>query len=139
MIRRVDEQGMVTAFVVSITAALLLFVGLVLDGGYLLAARREAIDEADAAARAAAQSIATPARSGGSLSLDPARAQAAVDRFLAPTGHHGVAVVNGEVVLVTVSFPQRMVILGVGGLAARTVTGKGTAHVVRGIKTAEGP
>ena len=38
-----DEAGMVTALVVSITAALLLFTGLVLDGGYLLAARREAI------------------------------------------------------------------------------------------------
>ena len=72
-----DEAGMVTALVVSITTALLLFTALVLDGGYLLAARREAIDEAEGAARAAAQAIATPARSAGSLTLDPARAQAA--------------------------------------------------------------
>jgi hypothetical protein len=130
---------MVTAFVVSITAALLLFIGLVLDGGYLLAARRQAIDEADGAARAAAQAIATPARSTTPLVLDPARAQAAADSFLARTGHRGVAVVNGDVVVVTVSFSHPMIILGVGGLVARTVTGTGTAHVVHGIKTAEGP
>jgi hypothetical protein len=136
MTGRRDENGMVTALVVSITAALLLFTGLVLDGGYLLAARGQAIDEAEGAARAAAQAIAVPAR-GATLTLDPARAQSAVDSFLAPTRHRGVAVVDGDVVAVTVSFSQRMAILGVGGLAARTVTGRGTAHVVRGIKTAE--
>jgi uncharacterized membrane protein len=129
---------MVTALVVSITAALLLFSGLVLDGGYLLAARRQAIDEADGAARAAAQAIATPARSAGTLPVDPARAQAAVDEFLAPTGHRGVAVVDGDVVVVTISFSHPMVILGIGGLTARTVTGRGTARVERGIETAEG-
>jgi uncharacterized membrane protein len=134
-----DEGGMVTALVVSITLALLLFTGLVLDGGYLLAARREAIDEAEGAARAAAQAIATPARSAGSLTLDPARAQAAADNFLAPTGHRGVAAVNGDVVVVTVSFSHPMLLLGIGGLTARTVTGRGTARVERGIETAEGP
>jgi uncharacterized membrane protein len=138
MTARRDQNGMVTALVVSITAALLLFTGLVLDGGYLLAARRQAIDEAEGAARAAAQAVAVPAR-GRTLTLDPARAQSAVDSFLAPTGHRGVAAVDGDVVTVTVSFSHRMVILGLGGLAARTVTGKGTAHVVRGIKTAEAP
>jgi hypothetical protein len=130
---------MITALVVSITAALLLFTGLVLDGGYLLAARREAIDEADGAARAAAQAVATPARSAGTLALDPARAQAAVDSFLAPTGHRGVSTVDGDVVTVTVSFSHRMVILGIGGLSERTVTGTGSAHVERGIVAAAGP
>ena len=137
--RRWDDDGMVTAFVVSITAALLLFVGLVVDGGYLLAARREAIDEADGAARAAAQAIAIPARGSGTLSIDPARAQAAVDNFLAPTGHRGTVFVKGNRVVVTVSFSHRMVILGAGGLVARTVSGRGTADLVRGIRTGEGP
>ena len=40
--RRRDEQGSVTVFVVSITAALLLIAGLVFDGGRMIAARREA-------------------------------------------------------------------------------------------------
>jgi uncharacterized membrane protein len=130
---------MITALVVTITTALLLFTGLVLDGGYLLASRREAINEADGAARAAAQAIATVARNAATLTLDPARAQAAVDDFLAPTGHRGTAVVDGDVVVVTVSFSQRMLILGLGGLTARSVTGRGTARLERGTGTAAGP
>ena len=45
-----DEAGTVTAFVVIFSFALLLLAGLVIDGGLTLAARIEAIDEAQAAA-----------------------------------------------------------------------------------------
>src|ERR1700737_910151 len=100
---------MVTAFVVLTTVALVMFIGLVLDGGYTLAARREAIDEADGAARAAAQSVAVSSRSGP-IVLDQGRAQAAVDSFLGPTGHTGQASVQGDVVTVTVTFSHRMLI-----------------------------
>ena len=40
------EDGTVTAFVVVFTAALILFAGLVIDGGLTLAARVQAINEA---------------------------------------------------------------------------------------------
>jgi len=130
---------MVTAFVVSFTMTMVLFIGLVLDGGYTLAARREAIDEADGAARAAAQAIAAPTRSSGMAVIDPGPAQAAVDSFLAPTGHVGSASVSGDRVTVTVSFPQRMYILGAGGLLSVKVTGRGTARAARGIDTGGGP
>jgi uncharacterized membrane protein len=133
------ECGMVTAFVVLITLALVLFIGLVLDGGYTLAARREAIDEADGAARAAAQSINQQTRSSGQAGLDPARAQAAVDSFLSPTGHTGLASVSGDAVTVTVSFPQRLYILGAGGLFSVTVSGRGTAQAVSGVTTGRSP
>ena len=46
-----------TAFVVTLAAALILLAGLVLDGGLVLAAKRRAINEAEAAARAGAQQI----------------------------------------------------------------------------------
>ena len=130
---------MVTAFVVSFTLALILFIGLVLDGGYTLAARREAIDEADGAARAAAQAIAAPTRTARAAVIDSRQAQVAVDAFLAPTGHMGTASVSGDWVTVTVSFPQRMYILGAGGLMSVTVTGRGTARAIRGIVTVGGP
>ncbi len=133
------ESGMVTAFVVSFTMALILFIGLVLDGGYTLAARREAIDEAEGAARAAAQAIAPPTRTSVVAVIDPGQAQAAVDAFLAPTGHTGSASVSGDQVTVSVSFPQRMYILGAGGLLSVTVTGRGTARAVRGIDRVGGP
>ena len=51
------EDGTVTAFVVIFTLALILLAGLVVDGGLTLAARVQAIDEAQAAARAGAQAI----------------------------------------------------------------------------------
>jgi hypothetical protein len=132
-----DERGVITAFVVVMTTALILVAGLVLDGGYTLAARRQAIDEADGAARAAAQAVAVSTR-GGVVTLDPGRAQAAVDAFLAPTGHAGQASVRGDAVTVTVSFSRRMLILGIGGLVSVQVTGRGTARAVPGIENAEG-
>ena len=52
-----DEEGMVTAFVVIFTLALLDMAGLVLDGGLSLAAQVHAIDDAQAAARAVARRV----------------------------------------------------------------------------------
>ena len=67
---------MVTAFVVIFTFALLLLAGLVIDGGLTLAARVQAIDEAQAAARAGAQAIDLPLfRSTGQIVLDPVPSQ----------------------------------------------------------------
>ncbi len=134
-----DENGMVTAFVVLITLTLVLFIGLVLDGGYTLAARREAIDEADGASRAAAQAIDPLTRTAPAAVLDAAQAQAAVDTFLRPTGHTGQASMSGDTVTVTVSFPQRLYMLGAGGLFSVTVRGRGTARAVRGVETGGGP
>jgi Flp pilus assembly protein TadG len=132
-----DERGVITAFVVVMSTALIVVAGLVLDGGYTLAARRQAIDEADGAARAAAQAVAVSTRNG-TVMLDPQRAQASVDAYLAPTGHHGQVSVHGDVVTVAVSFSRRMLILGVGGLVSVRVTGRGTARAVPGIANAEG-
>jgi hypothetical protein len=73
-----NERGQVMAFVVVIVMALLLFVALVFDGGLILAAKRRAINQAEAAARAGAQAIATNTyRTTGRLTLDPVQARAA--------------------------------------------------------------
>ena len=67
-----EEAGMVTAFVVIFTFALLVMAGLVLDGGLALAAKVQAIDAAQAAARAGAQAIDIPTyRATGQITLDP--------------------------------------------------------------------
>ena len=78
---------MVTAFVVIFTFALLLLAGLVIDGGLTLAARVQAIDEAQAAARAGAQAINLPLyRSTGQVVLDPSQARQAAESYLAVGG-----------------------------------------------------
>ena len=128
-----DEEGMVTAFVVIFTFALLLLAGLVIDGGLTLAARVQAIDEAQAAARAGAQAINLPLfRSTGQVVLDPSQARQAAESYLAATGHTGTVAVNGEQVTVTVTISQPTQILSLAGIDHLTVTGTGTATAEQG-------
>ena len=122
------ESGMVTAFVVIFTLALLLMAGLVLDGGLALATKVQAIDDAQAAARAGAQAIDIPTyRASGQITLDPAQAAADAERYLAAAGHTGTVSVNGEQVTVTVTITEPTQILSLAGINHLTETGTGTA------------
>ena len=129
------ESGMVTAFVVIFTLALVLMAGLVLDGGLALAAKVQAIDDAQAAARAGAgaQAIDIPTyRASGQITLDPAQAAADAERYLAAAGHTGTVSVNGEQVTVTVTITQATQILSLAGIDHLTETGTGTATAEQG-------
>src|SRR6202035_3782558 len=96
-----DEEGMVTAFVVIFTFALLLLAGLVIDGGLTLATRVQAINEAQAAARAGAQQINLPLlRATGQVALQRDQAAQAAHTYLAATGHTGTVTVHGDQVQV---------------------------------------
>lgn len=134
-----DERGQVTAFVVGIVVALLVLAGLVIDGGYALAARRRAIDEANGAARAGAQALATSQyRATGAYRLDPAAATAAARAYLASTGHDGSVRVAGDRIDVSVNVSQPMALLRIVGVDRLGVTGRGQARSVRGVRVAEG-
>jgi hypothetical protein len=122
------EDGTVTAFVVVFTVALMLMAGLVLDGGLTLAAKVQAIDDAQAAARAGAQAIDLPTyRATGQITLDPAQATTDADDYLAAAGHTGTVAVDGDQVTVTVTISQATQILDIAGINHLTVTGTGTA------------
>ena len=122
------ESGMVTAFVVIFTLALLLMAGLVLDGGLALATKVQAIDDAQAAARAGAQAIDIPTyRASGQITLDPAQAAADAERYLAAAGQVGTVSVNGKQVTVTVTITEPTQILSLAGINHLTETGTGTA------------
>ncbi|MEW6470663.1 MAG: pilus assembly protein TadG-related protein [Actinomycetota bacterium] len=128
-----DERGAVTAFVVTFTVALLGVAGLVGDGGFVLAAHRQAADEAEAAARAGAQAVDEGAlRAAGTVALDPDAARARALDYLAATGHRGRVEVTGDTVWVEVSFERDLTLLRMFGLGPVTVTGDGEAHGVRG-------
>jgi hypothetical protein len=123
-----EEDGTVTAFVVVFTLALILMAGLVLDGGLTLAAKVQAIDDAQAAARAGAQAIDLPTyRATGQITLDPAEATTDADNYLAAAGHTGTVAVNGDQVTVTVTITQPTQILDIAGIDHLIVTGTGTA------------
>lgn len=128
------EEGMVTAFVVVFTLALLLLAGLVIDGGLTVAAKVQAVDEAQAAARAGAQAIDLPLlRSTGRVVLDPTKAVADADSYLAATGHTGTVRVDGDDVYVSVSITAPMQILDIAGINSLTVTGRGSAVAEHGV------
>jgi hypothetical protein len=131
-----SERGSVTAFVACLTVALLAVGGLVTDGGLLLAARRQAFDQAEAAARAGAQAIDIDAlRDQGVVRILPDQAKADALAYLATTGHQGTVLVAGDTVKVVVTFQRPMTLLGLVGLGTVTVTGDGSASGVRGVKT----
>ncbi|MBV9662023.1 MAG: hypothetical protein JO337_12785 [Acidimicrobiales bacterium] len=122
------EAGMVTAFVVIFTVALLVMAGLVLDGGLALSAKVRAIDDAQAAARAGAQAINIPLyRSTGQITLDPVEASADAEQYLAQAGQRGTVTVDGDQVTVTITVTQPTQLLSLAGIDHLTVSGSGTA------------
>jgi Flp pilus assembly protein TadG len=134
-----DEGGQLTLFVVFATVALLVLAGLVVDGGYVLAARRRAIDEANGAARAGAEALAPSAyRDAGAVVLDDAAATAAAQDYLAAAGHTGVVLVEEDRVSVSLSFAQPTTLLRIIGIDDVSVSGRGQARSIRGIDTGEG-
>jgi Flp pilus assembly protein TadG len=135
---RPTDEGSATLFVVVIATALLAMAGLVIDGGYALAARQEAGGTAEQAARAGADAISRDTlRSGGPVRLDPAAAIAAAQSILAATGHTGTATVQGDAVTVTVQITRRTAVLSVIGIDTVSSTSTATAVGLTGIDRPE--
>jgi Flp pilus assembly protein TadG len=133
-VTQLDERGTVTVFVVGFMLALLLVAGLVIDGGNVLAARREAANVAESAARAGAQAIDVgAARTSAGTQLDASAAIARAESYLNQTGYEGTASVHGNQVLVEVTITRRMSLLGLAGITSMTVHGLGQAHGVRAV------
>jgi Flp pilus assembly protein TadG len=130
---RRGERGQILVFVVGITAALLLLAGLSVDGGRILSAREKALDEAQEAARTAAQQLNQGAiRTGAGAPIDTGTAELASQRYLAATGDTGDVTVSGSDVTVTVHRSVSMEVLGLVGIGTVTVSESGTAHASRG-------
>jgi len=127
-LRGAGEQGQATAFVVVFAGALMALAGLVWDAGNLLAARREALDLAEQAARAGAQGIDLEAiRAGEGLRLDPDLASELADDYLDANASTGSVAVAEDRVTVTVTVEEPLLFLAG---SERTVAGTGTARPV---------
>jgi Flp pilus assembly protein TadG len=121
------EAGFVSLYVVVITVGLLAMAGLVIDGGNALAAREQATDVAQQAARAGADAL-TPESLRGSptgLTASPAAAQAAANRVLDTAGVTGTVNVEGADVSVTVVVHKDTTILSAFGVGP--IKGKATS------------
>ncbi|MFG1667637.1 hypothetical protein [Streptomyces sp. Y7] len=128
------DEGQITVFVVPLTVAVVMFAGLVLDGGLALAARARAMGEAQEAARNGAQALDLAAyRADGSVRLIPEQARALAEAYLASTPDTGRVSVTNDTVTVTVTAQQKTQLLDLIGLGTLTVTGTGSAHPVYGV------
>lgn len=132
-----SEGGAIGVFVVVVTVALISVAGLVLDGGRLLAARREAQDIAANAARAGAQALDEDQLRAGRTVIDPTAGATAIARYLTQTPATGTSSVSGDAVTVRVRMPVRM-LLPLTGTGRRTVTATRRARAVQGVTTGDG-
>ncbi len=134
------DAGNASIILVLIMPALFGVAGLVVDGGRAINARQRAADQAEQAARAAADALDVNAvRAGSPLVIDPLAARNAAERYLAASGATGTVAVRGGAVDVTVTAATATVFFAVIGIDQINVTGTATARPARGIVSEEGP
>jgi Flp pilus assembly protein TadG len=128
-----SDSGTISVFVVIVAMALIAVAGLVLDGGRLLAARREAQDIAANAARAGAQALDEAELRSGRAVLAPGAAADAVRAYLARTSATGTSRIGVDTVTVTVQMPVRTLLPAFAGGPRRTVTATERARAVQAV------
>jgi Flp pilus assembly protein TadG len=123
-----DDRGSATAWAIGIVAVVALLAGAVLDGGNAMAARVQALDIAQQAARAGANQLDLGAlREHGVVRLDPGAAQAAAAAFLSQAGATGTATATANEVTVTVTRSQPTLLLQAVGVTAISMKATATA------------
>jgi hypothetical protein len=130
------DGGMVTVFTALAALALLLMVGLVVDG----AGRMRALGRADRVAAEAARAGVEAAESRGrTLVLDRPAARAAASSYLRAAGVAGTVTVTGpRTVAVVVTVTGTDIILGLVGSGTYAVTGSAQATLSVGVETGDG-
>ena len=114
------ERGSISGFVVILSMTFVACAGLAFDGGRVVAARAEATDAAENAARAGAQRV-TSLRSGNPT-IDRSAAIATASEFLDSIGISGDVVADQVSVTVTTRIKIEMALLGIFGVQAKSVT-----------------
>jgi Flp pilus assembly protein TadG len=117
------------------TVGVLALAGLVIDGGALLAARGQAADLAEQAARAGASAI-TPTSLRGpnpvALRIDPDAAQRAATQVLATGQATGTVAVVGSTVTVTAHLSRPATVLAAFGISDLPAEATATATLLHG-------
>ena len=126
-----DDRGSATVWMIGVTVASFLMVGLVLDGGVMLRSRSAAFAVAASAARVGAQQLDPDAAVEGLTVLDPIAADNAVQDYLAGQEVTGTATVDGNKVTVTVAASARLQMLQVVGGNTVSFDATATAEAVK--------
>ena len=110
---QIQEDGVVTAFVVGLLMTFIVCAGLGVDGGRLVAARLTLADHAENAARFAAQELVSLRT--GSPKIDQQAARRSAMQYFADNQLNGEVAVSAESVTITVSQTIEMSLLQLFG------------------------
>ncbi|MGP5291673.1 pilus assembly protein TadG-related protein [Brachybacterium tyrofermentans] len=122
------ERGEISEMVLVVFVAIVMVIGLVVDGGAKMTAASEASSIAQQAARVGGQPLDSLPDDGGTAHLDAGSAAAAAQDYLNQAGVTGsVHIVNDSTLEVTVTSTEDTTFLGVLGI--NTVSATRTARV----------
>lgn len=128
--RRRDQDGVAAVFFVFVALVMVAVAGLVIDGGYAMAAKRTCQQQAEQAARAGADALNQGGLRDGTDTVNPQAAQVAAHSFLTTVGAHGTVTIDGRTVTVTVTTRERTTILSAVGVDSLTVSETATARSI---------
>ena len=131
------ERGSITVMAVILFGCAITMLALVIDGGRLMAARRQADDVATQAAIAGTQGVNEAVlHESDIVSIDPNDAAARAAQIASPEGMTIAVTVAGDRVIVVTSKQIDLPMLGLLGIPSRTVQGRGEARAAPGLVTA---
>jgi len=132
-----NEDGVTALFVVLITVALFAMAGLVIDGGYAMASNRRLTSQAEQAARVGADALNQDSlRDGGDPQVDPGKAVAAAQSYLARVGAPtGEVSIDGGTVTVTIKSHSKTSILSAVGVTQLATSGAASAESINAAGT----
>lgn len=124
------ERGSLSVFTVVIAAAVMILLGLVVDGAAQLQAIQNAQATAREAARAGGQAVQPgPAARGAGAIPDSAAAVGAAQAYLAAANSSGSVSVAGDSIVVSTSQTWSPIFLSAIGVGSQTVTGQAEARL----------
>ncbi|WP_028653445.1 Tad domain-containing protein [Nocardioides halotolerans] len=128
-----DERGSITVWLSLSSFVMMFMVGLAVDLGGQVHAHERAHDLAAQAARAGGEEVeGSAAIQGRELTINPAAARAAAERYLDAAGVSGtVEITNGDTITVTVHDSYDPQFLGLIGIQRLDVSGTATARLIR--------
>jgi Flp pilus assembly protein TadG len=124
------ERGSASISFLLVSVTLIVVVGLVVDGAGKIQANERADLVAASAARTATNSIGGDTVRVGALTLDPVKAVAAGEAYLAAAGMAGTVSVTGEVVTVTATTSYSTRFLSLIGIVELPGTGEASARLI---------